>query len=230
MDRTTSRSSTESDITSVSGLSSPGVTLEKSNDQDLERGEQSNSLDRNVSNTSSRRISRVQSLRQRSLLAKTFTHPLAHVQTNVDVLVEFEGDDDPYNPLNWPFRKKCVTTALYGFTTMGATFASSVYSPTVEVITEEFGVGLEVSLLGLSLLLAGFGLGPLIWAPLSEVFGRKPAVLIPFFLAAIFSFTTAVANDIQTIMISRFFTGFFGSAPVTNTGGVLGKIFCRPIG
>lgn len=26
-------------------------------------------------------------------------------------------------------------------------------------------------------------------------------------------------------MISRFFTGFFGSAPVTNTGGVLGDIW-----
>ena len=223
MDSAPSRSSFGSDITSASGSSSPVETSEKSIDQDLERGEKTNSLHRNVSSTSSRRVTRVQSVRQRSLLPKPFTHPLSHVQTNADVLVDFEGNDDPYNPLNWPFRKKCITTALYGFTTMGATFASSVYSPTVDVISKEFGVGTEVSLLGLSLLLAGFGLGPLIWAPLSEVFGRKPVVLTPFFLAATFSFTTAVAKDIQTILISRFFTGFFGSAPVTNTGGVLGK-------
>ena len=71
----------------------------------------------------------------------------------------------------------------------------------------------------------GFGLGPLFWAPLSEIFGRKPAVLIPYFLAAAFSFATAAAKDIQTILIARFFTGFFGSAPVTNTGGVLGDIW-----
>lgn len=69
------------------------------------------------------------------------------------------------------------------------------------------------------------GIGPLIWAPLSEVYGRKPAVFIPYFIAAIFSFGTATAKDIQTIMITRFFTGFFGSAPVTNTGGVLGDIW-----
>lgn len=69
------------------------------------------------------------------------------------------------------------------------------------------------------------GLGPLVWAPLSEVYGRKPAVLAPYFIAAVFSFGTATAKDLQTVMITRFFTGFFGSAPVTNTGGVLSDIW-----
>lgn len=99
------------------------------------------------------------------------------------------------------------------------------YSPAINQISEQFHVGTEVSLLGLSVLLCGFGLGPLIWAPLSEIFGRKPAVLIPYFLAAVFSFGTATAKDIQTIIITRFFAGFFGAAPVTNTGGVLGDIW-----
>lgn len=80
-------------------------------------------------------------------------------------------------------------------------------------------------MVGLSILLAGFGLGPLLWAPLSEVYGRKPAILIPYFVAAVFSFGTATAKDIQTVLITRFFTGLFGSAPVTNTGGVLSDIW-----
>lgn len=80
-------------------------------------------------------------------------------------------------------------------------------------------------MLGVSLLLFGFGLGPLLWAPLSELYGRKPAVLFPYFLAAIFMFTAGSAKDIQTVLISRFFCGFFGSAPVTNTGGVLSDLF-----
>ncbi len=154
-----------------------------------------------------------------------FSHPLAHQRTTAQDIVDFDGKDDPYHPLNWAFKKKVVTTALYGFTTMGATFASSVYSPGIRQISEEFHVSAEVSTLGLALLLAGFGLGPLLWAPLSEVYGRKLAVLTPYFLAAIFSFATAVAKDFQTVMITRFFAGFFGSAPVTNTGGVLGDMF-----
>ncbi|KAF2760610.1 MFS multidrug transporter [Pseudovirgaria hyperparasitica] len=154
-----------------------------------------------------------------------FNHPLSHQKTTENVVVTFDGDDDPYRPMNWPFKKKVITTALYGFTTMGATWASSVYSPAITQISDEFDVGIEVSTLGLSLLLFGFGLGPLLWAPLSEVYGRKAAVLVPYFIAAVFSFGTATAKDIQTVLITRFFAGFFGSAPVTNTGGVLGDIY-----
>ncbi|KAK4541817.1 hypothetical protein LTR36_007349 [Oleoguttula mirabilis] len=154
-----------------------------------------------------------------------FSHPLAHEKTSVDVIVDFVGLDDPYRPINWPFRKKAVTTLLYGFTTMGATISSSVYSPAVSDIQTEFGVGQEVSNLGIALLLFRFGLGPLLWTPLSEVYGRKPAVVIPTFIAAMFAFGGGAAKDLQTIMLCRFFQGLFGSAPVTNTGGVLGDIW-----
>lgn len=107
----------------------------------------------------------------------------------------------------------------------GATWASSVYSPAVGKVAEEFHVGQEVATLGVSLLLFGFATGPLVFAPLSELFGRKLAILSPVFIAAIFSIATAVAKDIQTVMISRFFTGFFSAAPITSTGGVMGDIW-----
>jgi len=42
---------------------------------------------------------------------------------------------------------------------MGITFASSVFSPGLSQVAEEFDIGQEVSTLGLSLLLFGFGLG-----------------------------------------------------------------------
>jgi MFS family permease len=45
------------------------------------------------------------------------------------------------------------------------------------------------------------------------------------FFAICFSFGSAVAKDLQTLMITRFFCAFFASAPVTNTGGVLGDLF-----
>ncbi|EKG14026.1 Major facilitator superfamily [Macrophomina phaseolina MS6] len=154
-----------------------------------------------------------------------FSHRLAHAKTSDDVVVDFDGPDDPYRPLNWDNKKKIITTVLYGFTTMGATFSSSVYSAGTQQIADEFSVGRTVSTLGTSLLLFGFGIGPLLWAPLSEVYGRKPAVLAPYFISAVFAFGTATAKDIQTIMITRFFAGVFGSAPVTNTGGVLGDIW-----
>jgi hypothetical protein len=117
-----------------------------------------------------RRVTRTQSLTRRNTHRNLFTHPLAHVKTTDAEIVDFDGPDDPYHPLNWPFRKKVITTLLYGLTTMGATWASSVYSPAIQQIAGQYHVGTEVSLLGLTFLLMGFGLGPLLWAPLSEVY------------------------------------------------------------
>ncbi|KAM0814749.1 putative Major facilitator superfamily domain-containing protein [Seiridium cardinale] len=172
-------------------------------------------------------INRTESLvaRVRSRPVPKFSHPLSRQKTTQDQLVDFEGPDDPYHPLNWSLRKKVSTTMLYGLVTMTATWASSSYSAGTAQIAEEFHVGTQVAVLGTSLFLVGFGLGPLLWAPLSEVYGRRHAVLGPMFIATCFSFATATAENLQTIMITRFFGAFFASAPVTNTGGVLGDLY-----
>lgn len=153
------RSSSVSDGENIRAGTSPGDL------SDLEKAETLPDL--HHANTSVR-VSRIQSLTNRKIRSR-FNHPLSHVKTSDDVLVDFDGPDDPYRPINWPFRKKVITTLLYGFTTMGSTWASSVYSPAIDQIAEQFHVGPEVTLLGLSVLLLGFGCGPLIWAPLSEV-------------------------------------------------------------
>ena len=181
--------------------------------------------DLSLARTTSRRpidnvISRV-----RSRAPVTFRHPLSIKKTTDDVVVHFDGPDDPYKALNWTSKRKIITTALYGLTTMTATWASSTFSPGTVEVSKEFHVGTQVATLGTSLFLFGFGVGPLLWAPLSEVYGRKLAVLVPMFVSACFCFGTAAAKDLQTIMITRFFAGFFSSAPVTNTGGVLGDLF-----
>ncbi|KAK3348574.1 MSF membrane transporter [Lasiosphaeria hispida] len=108
---------------------------------------------------------------------------------------------------------------------MSATWASSCYSAGTAQIVEESHVGTQVANLGTSLFLVGFGLGPLLWAPLSEVYGRRAAVFSPMFVSICFCFGSATAKDFQTLMLTRFFGAFFASAPVTNTGGVLGDLF-----
>ena len=172
----------------------------------------------------SRRDTALSKIRSRPAVPP-FSHPLVRQQTTEDVLVDFDGPDDPYCPTNWSTHKKVSTTLLYGLVTMTATWASSSYAPGTQQVAAEFGVGRQVATLGTTLFLLGFGVGPLLWAPLSEVFGRRVAVLTPMFVATCFSFATATAKDIQTVMITRFFGAFFASAPVTNTGGVLGDLF-----
>ncbi|KAF4434158.1 MFS multidrug transporter [Fusarium acutatum] len=142
-----------------------------------------------------------------------------------DHLVTFDGPDDPYNPMNWPFRKKFIITISYGLTTCWIALASAIFAAAIEPVSVEFNVNTETSAAATSLLVFGFGLGPLVWGPLSELYGRKWLILIPYFIAAVFSFGTATAKDIQTILITRFFSGLFGSAPVTIVGGVMADIW-----
>jgi len=47
----------------------------------------------------------------------------------VDDLIDFDGPDDPYKPLNWPMSKKVTVTVLYSFCTMGTTWASTMSVP-----------------------------------------------------------------------------------------------------
>ncbi|TGO07679.1 hypothetical protein BTUL_0255g00110 [Botrytis tulipae] len=140
-------------------------------------------------------------------------------------IVDFEGDSDTLNPQNWPMGKKVYTTALWALTTCWITFASAIYSAGTAEITQEFHVSYEVANAGTSLLIFGFALGPMLWAPLCEVYGRKWPALAPYFISAAFAFGTATAKDIQTIPITRFFAGVFGSSPISITGGSIVDIW-----
>ncbi|QDS74818.1 hypothetical protein FKW77_002408 [Venturia effusa] len=143
-------------------------------------------------------------------------------------IVEWGGPDDPENPMNFPRRKKWMMTVVMGLMTFCITFASSVFSTAAEATAAEFGVSMEVMTLGTSLFVLGFALGPIVWGPFSELFGRKIPLFIGFFIFAIFQIPVAVAQNIETIMLCRFLGGLFGSAPLGIVGGAMAD-FWQPL-
>jgi multidrug resistance protein len=78
---------------------------------------------------------------------------------------------------------------------------------------------------GISLFVLGFAVGPLLWAPLSELYGRQVIFFISFCGFTAFCAGCAGANDIATLLVLRFFAGAFGSSPFTNAGGVIADCF-----
>ncbi|TGO30795.1 hypothetical protein BPAE_0003g00800 [Botrytis paeoniae] len=140
-------------------------------------------------------------------------------------LVTWDGPDDPDNPMNWGTKKKWFITVILGLMTFVVTFASSVFSTATIVVAELYGVSEEVAVLGTSLFVLGFGVGPLIWGPGSELFGRKVPLFFGYACFAIFQIPVAVAQNLQTIMVCRFFGGVFASAPLAIIGGALADFF-----
>jgi DHA1 family multidrug resistance protein-like MFS transporter len=120
---------------------------------------------------------------------------------------------------------RLITAVVLTFTTLVSTFTSSIFSTATTNIAQMFHVSPEVALLGLSLYVLGYATGPICWGPLSELRGRRLPILIAMFGFTIFQFAVATAKDLQTIMISRFFGGFFGACPIAVVAAVFSDIF-----
>ncbi|EED23653.1 MFS multidrug transporter, putative [Talaromyces stipitatus ATCC 10500] len=140
-------------------------------------------------------------------------------------VVEFDGPDDPLHPMNWPTKKKVLTSVMLAYTTLVSTFGSSIFSSATTTIASVYHVNSEVTLLGLSLYVLGFATGPVCWAPLSELRGRKLPIMIGMTGLTIFEFGVATGKDLQTVLICRFFAGFFGACPIAVVAAVFSDMF-----
>jgi hypothetical protein len=82
-------------------------------------------------------------------------------------------ENDPRNPMLFNDALKWLWTMLCAFSTFAVAFTTSAYTAAPNEVLKEFQVSHEVFVLGLSLFVLGLALGPLIWAPLSELYGRQ---------------------------------------------------------
>ncbi|KAH7336073.1 major facilitator superfamily domain-containing protein [Rhexocercosporidium sp. MPI-PUGE-AT-0058] len=139
--------------------------------------------------------------------------------------VDWEGSDDPENPLNWSEGYKWWITFQLSMLALAASLGSSIIAPAEDAIADYVGVSKEVTVLVISLYILGFAFGPLCWAPVSEIWGRRMSLLPAMFCLGLFSIATAVGKNAPTIFITRFFAGLFGSAPVSNVAAALGDIW-----
>lgn len=87
-------------------------------------------------------------------------------------LVTFAADEAG-DPKNWSKGYKWYCTMVVALTCFVVAFNSSVITADVAGVAEEFHVSEEVALLSITLFVVGFGVGPMVFAPLSEVYGRR---------------------------------------------------------
>lgn len=139
-------------------------------------------------------------------------------------LVTFDVDD-PERPISWPHKKKLYHTAIYGITTFCAQFGSAIMSPLVSHLSAYFHISTEVALLPTSFYILGIAFGPMCFAPISEMYGRKVGVYLPMFISTLMTIGAASVTTTAGIMLTRFFAGFFAGAPVVSSGGVLADIW-----
>jgi multidrug resistance protein len=132
---------------------------------------------------------------------------------------------DPHNPMNFPAARKCLITAIGTLSVFAITLTSSAYSGSADEIISEFNVSSEVFALGIALFVLGFAVGPALWAPLSELYGRKILFITTHACFVAFVAAAAGSKSIASLMVFRFFGGTFGASPLTNSGGLIADLF-----
>lgn len=160
-------------------------------------------------------------------------------------VVEFEGAEDPMHPQNWPMRNRYALSPsicmplldhtdmhdrifLAGLLTFSAyvcAYTSAMFPTAAQGVQNEFGFGQEVAALGTTVYVLGFAAGPTVWAPGSELLGRRGPLLVGIFGFSVFTIACATAKDTQTIMLTRFFSGFFAASPIALVPASLSDLF-----
>ncbi|KAF2147142.1 uncharacterized protein K452DRAFT_217873 [Aplosporella prunicola CBS 121167] len=133
--------------------------------------------------------------------------------------------NDPENPKNWSKAYKWWCTMCVAFTCFVVALNSAVITADIQGPADEFGSSREVGLLAITLFVVGFGVGPMAFAPLSEIIGRKPIYASTLFIAVVFIIPEAVSKNMATLLVCRAIDGIAFSAPMTLVGGTLADLW-----
>lgn len=136
-----------------------------------------------------------------------------------------EGDQKPANPRSMSKARRWLIVVIVSSGSLCVACTSSLYASAQENLQIEFGCSRQVATLGLSLFVFGLGLGPMILAPLSEFYGRRPVYVCSFSLFVIWLLPCALAQNMATMLVGRFFDGFAGSAFLSVAGGTVSDLF-----
>ncbi|KAK9353837.1 major facilitator superfamily domain-containing protein [Lipomyces doorenjongii] len=141
-------------------------------------------------------------------------------------LVDWYGPDDPENPQNWPFGRKIFVMTQLCLLTVALYMGSSIYTPGVDQLVEDFHISVTVASIPLCVYVFGYGIGQMLFAPLSEVpaIGRNWVYLPTMFIFVILQIPTALSKNIGSLIALRFIAGFFSSPALSNGGASMGDM------
>lgn len=131
------------------------------------------------------------------------------------------------DPHNWSPARKWVITIFCSVLSFATSMGSSIVTPSVPAMEIYFNVSRVTAILSLSLYILGISFGPLLFSPLSEVYGRKTVVLPTWALFVIFQVPAALATHINLHLVSRLIQGIAGSPALTVLGGTLGDMWVQ---
>ena len=147
--------------------------------------------------------------------------------THEDPYVVDYMQNDRQDAMSFTKARKWTIALCQAISFFAVTFGSSVYASGIPQIILGFHVSEEVAILGLALYVLGFAIGPILWAPMSEVYGRRLTFMVSYSIYIAFTVAAPATNSITALLLLRFFASAFGSSAQINPGGMIADMFCK---
>ncbi|KAJ5085388.1 hypothetical protein N7532_010159 [Penicillium argentinense] len=144
--------------------------------------------------------------------------------SNPNYEVDWDGEDDPENPKNWTLGYKAMGLLFLSWNTLIVVLYSTSYTSGVTQIGAEFSESSTIVTLGLTFYLIGLAIGSMFMAPLSEVYGRKPACIGCLSIFTILIIPCALAKSVTALIVIRFIGAFFGSVMISTAPGMVADL------
>lgn len=161
--------------------------------------------------------------------SRNLVKPLPQVQVNDKdtIVVDWYGDDDPENPVNWSKAKKILVTVCINILTFSVYAGSSIATPGIEGMIKEYNVSLTKGTMTLSVFIMGYAVGPLILAPPSDMpsIGRSTPYWTSMLALVLFNVGAAHAQSYGTHITMRLLAGMAGSPALATGGATLGDVW-----
>jgi multidrug resistance protein len=137
-------------------------------------------------------------------------------------IVSWNGESDRENPMNWPSWRRWVLINLVGIITLMAGLSSSMFAPGVPALMKEFhSDNSTLASFVVTVFVLGFATGPLLFAPLSELYGRTIVQHTGCIGFVIFSVACALSTSLNMLIGMRLLQGIFAAVPLTNGGAIV---------
>lgn len=136
------------------------------------------------------------------------------------IMAEWYSETDPDNPKNWSTFKKVSFITVLSFLSIVVYLGSSTYTPGIPHMMIDLNTTRVMAYLPLTLFIIGYGLGPMVFSPLSEhpPLGRCGIYVGTLAIFSVLQIPTALVDTIEKICGLRLVAGIFAS-PALSTGG-----------
>lgn len=131
------------------------------------------------------------------------------------------------SPQQWPSHRKNIILALACIATFLTAYSAGAYSPAVPAIADDLRATQLGTLAGITTFCVGFALAPMVLAPVSEAFGRRPVLVVSGLVFVVFQAVCSVMPDLGGMLVARLLVGTGGSVFSSVTGGVIADVWAK---